>query len=545
MDQQSLPVPSHGAGLVTGCNLSALDCLRLPFQQDPFFRLRPPLRHDAMLLSLELAAMTYHLELDDWMRAGWTDMSIQIDNTLQSGVTTGESASGEQMRALMNTWKIYRAKSSLRERNPIMQVLGALRQRERSDTIKAVTMLRKLGPGRYIVAIGFMGTGHRFYDWFSNLRFTTEEGFHKGFSQLTEYFEQSAERILFPDTAAELGLEKLTLADILAEMKSADSRFFLWMAGHSQGAAVMQVFCHRLLSDWFVLPQNMVGYGFASPTVATGQLVYDPARYPLYHVLSSDDVVPRMGALLHLGLCLEYRANDSFRSTAYGWSNDSTAIAVREALHPFFSQMKDTLSMMEVCVAFCYAVLEEKGEENLTQLIDKRWTVAPIERILTYAGDKAQDIVRAIASYAESGYASLVGHGMDVERITRIKQSMLPVVKQYTMRQLLSAVHAHTVPPHQIMRERFKLMGSYSYVTQRGWASLKPFVWQKQKDALPVKQFAEAIFWSSDTAGTVLPIGKKPANRRHAPLNARVPKGVRGKGITVKKMLGKRRASSS
>ena len=530
---KSLPRP--GAGRITGCDLRALDCLRLPFRQDPFSRLRPPLCHEAMILSLELAAVSYHLDLDDWMDVGWTDVSIQIDNTLQSGVITGESANGEQMRSLINLWKLYRARASLRERNPIMRIAGALRQRERSDTIKAVTMLRRQAPGRYVVAIGFMGTGSRFYDWFSNLRFITEEGFHKGFFQLATCFEQSAERILFPDTAAELGLEKLTLADILQEMKRADSRFFLWMAGHSQGAAVMQVFCHSLLTHWGVLPQNMVGYGFASPTVATGQFVYDPARYPLYHVLNSDDIVPRCGALLHLGLCLEYQAHDPFRKAVYGWSDLQEAAQVREALRPFTLQMSDTLSVMEICVAFCYCVLEEKGEESLAQLIDKKWTVAPIERMLSYAGDKAQDLVKTIAGYAEKGYTSLAGHGMDEERLARLQESLRPVVRQYTLRQLLGGLHDLTVPPHAMMRENYKRAGSYYYIVQRGWPTLKPFIWLEQPDALPFRSYAPIITWARVGQVGAAAV-KQSSRRRKRPSGTRAPKGVRGLGISAKRM---------
>ncbi|MEA5015919.1 MAG: hypothetical protein VB099_15300 [Candidatus Limiplasma sp.] len=528
--------PRPGLGRVAGCDLNVLSCLLLPFRQDPFFRLRPALSHEAMALSLELAALSYHLELDEWLQAGWTDCSIQIDNTLQSGVVRGESASGEQMRSLLNSWKLYRARVSLRERNPIMRIAGALRQRERSDTIKAVTMLHKQAPGRYIVAIGFMGTGSRFYDWFSNFRFITEEGFHKGFFQLTAYFEQSAERIVFPDTAAELGLERLTLADIFQEMRSANSRFFLWMAGHSQGAAVMQILCHRLLTDWGALPQNMVGYGFASPTVATGQFVYDPALYPLYHVLNSDDVVPRIGALLHLGLCLEYQAHDSFRQDVYALSAAPGIVSAREALEPFIVQMTDTLSIMESSVAFCYCLLEEKGEENLSQLIDKKWTVAPIERMLSYAGDKAQDVVRAIAQYAQKGYISLAGHGMDQERIDRLKERMRPAVKQHTLRQLLGGLSELTGAPHGIMREHFKFTGAYSYIVQRGWSALKPFIWVKQPQALPCRAYGESLSWAQ--AGQTLPFpGRRlPAKRRRRHPGALAPKGVRSRSLRARRL---------
>ncbi len=527
--------PRVGRGRVTGCDLASLSCLRQPFRSDPFSRLRPPLSREAMTLSLELAAMPYYLELDDWMNAGWTDISIQIDNTLQSGVTRGESASGEQMRALINTWKLYRAKSALRERNPIAQVLGALRQREKSDTIKAVTMLRKTAEGRYLVAIGFMGTGSRFYDWFSNFRFTTEDGFHKGFFQLTDYFEQSAERVFFPDTAAELELERLTLADVLEEMKSPDSRFFLWMAGHSQGAAVMQIFCHKLLTDWGVLPQNVLGYGFASPTVATDQLSFDPGRYPLYHIISSDDIVPRMGALQHLGLGLAYQAHDAFRQQAYGWSTDPEDVAVREALRPFTLQMTDMLAIMEVCVAFCYCVVEEKGEDNINALIDKKWTVAPIEWALSFAGDKVQDMMAAIARYSESGYTALAGHGMDPARLELLKHGLRPVVEAFTLRQLIGGLHALTVPPHVIMREHFRFPGSYSNIVLRGWAMLKPFLWVRQESGLPERRYADAIAWADGPSAAKPARPKAPGARRRSTTRTPVPKGARSKSVSALK----------
>lgn len=530
---QVFALPEHrpGYGVVTGFDLSRVHILRQPFHPDPFFCLRPPLSHDVMTFSLELAAMTYHLELDDWMSAGWTDFSIQIDNSLQSGMTRGESTSGEQMRAIANAWKMYRSRRALVERNPISQIISAFRQRERSDTIKAVTMLHPAGEGRYVVAIGFMGTGSRFYDWFSNFRFTNEEGFHKGFSQLAEYFEQSAERIYFPDTAEQLGLKHLTLADVLTEMKRGDSRFFLWMAGHSQGAAVMQVFCHQLITRWGVLPENLVGYGFASPTVATGQLLYEPARYPLYHVLNSDDVVPRMGALIHLGLCLRYPAEDLFRKDCYGAEPEGEA--VREALLPFAHRMTNTLHIMEIAVAFCYCLLEEKGESSLATLADKRWMVAPIERALLYAGDRAQDVVESIARYAQSGYESLAGYGMSQQGIDRLKEELRPVVKAFSVRQLLRGLHDVAVPPHVIMRDHFTYRGAYQHIVLQGWQELRPFIWVNQRTGFPKKAEAQNIAWYRGAPEADAHLPRTVINR-----NVRRPalhRGVKSRSLTARK----------
>lgn len=507
-----MPQPSQTAfGPVTGADLGDVSSLTMPFARDPFFRLRPPLTREAVALSLDLAAMAYHLSIDEWMQAGWTDISMQVDDTLQSGVTS--SMQGDQLRSLLNLWKVQRAKFALRERNPIAQIKGALRQREKSDTLKAVTMIHPASAGRYVVAIGFMGTGTRVYDWISNFRFTTEDGFHKGFYQLTECFEQSAPRILFPDTARELGLERLTLEDIIKEMKNASSRFSLWMAGHSQGAAVMQVFTHVLIDELGVLPQNVVGYGFASPTVATGALAIDPASYPLYHILNSDDVVPRLGALCHLGLCLQYQASDAFRAAAYGWENAERSVAARAALRSFVVRMTDTTAVLEMGVAFFQALMEEKGEDKINELIEKRWTLGFMDKMLSTAGEKAQNRVGAMCDYAREAYRQLTGRGMDEERLRMLRLEMTPFVREYTLREILSAIRELSAPAHSILREQ-RFSGAYRFIVQRGLPALRPFIWENPHDAPPRKRFAQEAVWSRVLTASASP-RRRPAARRH------------------------------
>lgn len=466
-----------GVGTITGRDLSRLDSLTLPFARDPFYRLRPPFSAEAAELSLELANMAYTLDLEPWLEAGWDDFSIQIDDTLQSGITHGASADGERMRTLLNALKVARSRAALRERNPVTQVMSAMRQRERSDTIKAVCMLHSLPDGRYMLAIGFMGTGRRFYDWISNFRFTTEEGFHKGFHQLCTYFEEGAESIVFPRAAAELGLEKLTLGEILMEMRSLSSRFRLWMAGHSQGGAVMQVFTHRLITDWGVLPQNMVGYGFASPTVATARLVYDPAAYPLYHILNSDDMVPRMGAVLHLGLCLNYPADEALREATYGLSTLPADMAAREALRPFQQAMVDTPSILLYSTAFLQCLAEEKGEEGLNNLMSRKWAVPAVDRMLTAAGDKAMDLLGRLIDNAQNGHAALTGRPMDEAVLSELRDRMRPQIRSVPFRRLMGAVLGYCAPPHSIMRNNQQEDGAYALITRKGLDALQPFIW--------------------------------------------------------------------
>ena len=451
--EKATPAPdTANRGCLTQVPLYDVRRLCLPPAPGPFGHMRPPLNRTALEMSLELAYMTYTLDLEPWMHSGWTDVSIQVDNRLASGVTVGESesAASDRVRNLMNAWKVARARQALRTRNPLSQLRGALRQRERSDTIKAVTMMHDAPGGRFVVAIGFMGTGSRFYDWFSNFRLMADQGFHRGFAQLTDTFEQSADRILFPATAARMGRTMLTLRDVLGEMRAPDSRFSLWMAGHSQGGAVMQVFCHRLLDEWGVLPRHVVGYGFASPTVASGATGRDPAAYPLCHLLNADDLVPRVGALMHLGLCLRYSCGDgdALRAAAYGWEDTPEACDLRAQAETLMEPITDTPTMLTAMAALSETVLSEKTGENLEALMDKWWSIAPMDWALQLAEGKAKESLSRMARYARVAYRTLTGARMDETAVAGLRDVMTPVVRTLPARRLIAALSDRYHPPH-------------------------------------------------------------------------------------------------
>ncbi len=495
--REKLPAGAPVRGSVTGIPLRDVRRLCLPPVTGAFGHNRPPLDDTALRLSLELAYMTYSLDLDPWMRAGWTDISIQVDNRLQGGVTVGESESvrSERFHALLNTWKLARARMALKEINPVSQIMGAFRQREKSDTIKAVTMLHPAADGRYVVAIGFMGTGSRFYDWFSNFRITAERGFHKGFQQLTQYFEQSVEHINFPETAAALSLPSLSLRDILLEMCTPHSRFTLWMAGHSQGAAVMQIFCHHLLHGWGVLPRHMVGYGFASPTAATGGIERDPAMYPLYHILNTDDLVPRFGALEHLGLCLEFRTDEALRTAAYGWEESGTAAEARERVAPLFSHIVNMPTMLKAMAAFVQVVLEEKTEETLNLLMEKRWSIAPLDKAFLFAGGKARDSLVRIGRQLRVAYRTVMGKRMDENLVAALREEMRPIVATVPLHTLLSALMANMLAPHRLYYPK-REVGAYNYIVMRGSRRLHPYIWADNAGAYPARRYTRhyAVF---------------------------------------------------
>ena len=522
------PAGSPGTGPITGVSLSALASLVRPFAQGPFYRLRPPFSAEAAMLSLELADMTYSLELEPWTQAGWTDASVLIDDSLHAGIAHPES--GETLKSFIHNLRLLRARAALRERNPVSQIIGALRQRDRSDTVKAVCMMHPMEDGRYLLAIGFMGTGSRFYDWFSNFRFTTEEGFHRGFYQLCDSFESNAETIVFPETAAALGLERLTLGQVLLEMRSLSSRFRLWMAGHSQGGAVMQVFTHRLMNDWGVLAQNMVGYGFASPTVATGRLVVDPASYPLYHIFNTDDIVPKLGALVHLGLCLDYPSSDLMRQAVYDPVAESDREAI-ELLRPLRDGIVDTPSAMLRTTALLQCLAEEKGEEGLNDLMNRTWVLPLFDRMLIQAGDRAMDLVWRMVDALQDGYAAITGQLMKPGELRALRAEISPVIRALSTRELINAFVHYSVSPHRIVsREEDSADGTYAWIVKNGLHELEPFIWQKRRTGFP-----EQVYASWQTAASwpePLPVFSRA--RRRARVVPRVQSKLR-LGLTAQK----------
>ena len=108
-------------------------------------------------------------------------------------------------------------------------------------------------------------------------------------------------RALFQKPRAAAEAEIARMERVLDMLKYERSPVSLVVTGHSQGAALMQIFIAHLLQNG-VLPQYVLGCGFASPCVAAARTLKN-ADYPIYHIVHADDAVPRIGGAMHLGLC--------------------------------------------------------------------------------------------------------------------------------------------------------------------------------------------------------------------------------------------------
>ncbi|MBE0601425.1 MAG: hypothetical protein IH607_06520, partial [Firmicutes bacterium] len=381
----------------------------------------------------------------------------------------------------------------MKENNPLAQVTGALRQRAESDTIKAVVMVRPVKDGRYVLAVGFMGTGTRFYDWFSNFRMGMEDGFHKGFYQLTQQFIKNEEHIVFPDTAEALGLSKLTLRDILSEMRGENSRFSLWMAGHSQGAAVMQVYCDHLLKAHLLPPESVFGCGFASPTVAAEPAGRSGASYPLYHVLNADDLIARMGSMRHFGLCLQYTPDAAFRAAAYGWSTTPEAVEARRQAQTLTLHITDTFSFLQAFTALLTVICEEKSDEAIFGGTEGIFSAAPVEKVFSFAGRKAKDSLHTMIAYMRRTYREFLGREMDEAALSYLMQTFRPIVQSLPIKRLMGALYDQLYPPHSLCRGK-TMNGAYRQIVNDRRSLLRPFVWDDHGAATPHRRYARGYY---------------------------------------------------
>lgn len=403
-------------GPYTGCDLSDVTALCMPWREMNHL-LRPEFSREAAALSLELAATAYDMRTALWRENGWFDFSYLVDNALFSGPdVNGLQPDGTYSPAQAERYQ-RAAEALLKKKNPISLVRGSLRQRESSDTCKCVVMMHRAGPGRYVAAVGFMGTGRRIYDWFSNFRTDREEGAHKGFLQLTREFEASCPLIRFPETAREMGRDALTLRDVLLSCRRPGSPFKVWMAGHSQGGAVMELAALREIRRG-MLRQNLIGYGFASPSALYENPGCDLNGFPLFHIVNGDDPTPRVGAYLHVGRCMLFRPDDAARKRFYGDAWQDPAFRDALTLLRFIQGSRDGL----IATAALLQALEALSDREAAEVIGKMLGGLLPERMLAALGSRTDQFLRFAARRAEGAYEkATAGETLPANRLNQLR----------------------------------------------------------------------------------------------------------------------------
>ena len=448
---------------------SRTEALTAPWIRDPWGTLRPPVNGEALRLSAALSYDTYKTNFVPWIRAGWQDLTFQMNGRLSD---ISYSSHDSRLERMATVRRRKRVAHRLRSRNQLKAVPAALRQREQTDAGKALIMAHPLGGGKVLTAISFMGTGKLLSDWIPNLRMETVEGEHRGFRELTEQLLENEDRILFPDTARLLGLERLSLRDMLEACRKPGSPFSFWLTGHSQGAAVMQLWCRRQLREG-VLPQYIAGWGFGSAAPVNGDGDPAPAAYPLYHVINRQDLVPRMGAEAHLGLLLLYTPETDFRKNCCRWREDPASAEARTLVRPLLREFRNTRGCLLATAALFSLGQELPPEELLTVLRRLRLGDRPLERVIDAADDRLDALMNYVVRHTRLNWLRLYGTPMPDEELASVMAGIRPVMDRLGPKRFLTALKELALSAHRCTDPD----GGYPWIAFHGLHALIPACW--------------------------------------------------------------------
>ncbi len=412
---------------------------------------------DVGRFALELAATAYAFNLEPWLDAGFTDITLQVEKRLVSGIRAGEEATFRQN--MRNNFGQMLARHVANSQNALSQIRGLVMKVWESESGKALVMLRPAENGRILVAVGFAGTGRKLYDWIPNFRFAKQEGFHGGFYSVTRQFMDNADKITFPSLSTE-GEPPLSLADIIEDAKKPDSRFFLFAAGHSQGSAVMQIWLHRLVALG-VQKTNLLGYGFAAPSVCDGGL--SSPGLPAILIANSDDVVARVGLTRHLGTQYLYRVDDTFIEKCYGGLiEDPLYRRIRDMLNGIRNTREGLLTMLAHVYAMSYL-----GEEEAAPAMKDFLPVAMPD----IAGQSAHSLICLSRRYVRQAYEELFGEVDRAELLALAKDCYFAIKKEPGY--AATMVKALWMPHHLYLPDSLDPnLAAYVYIAVRGYPEL-------------------------------------------------------------------------
>lgn len=484
MERQGAQIPET-LGELTFVDLADTDAFCSPPLPDGWGVSRVPFSRHAARMSAELAANVYGLEIKPWREAGWTDCTFVIEDK----VVMLDRDDDSRMAAMESEWKRRRARSLIHGVSPFADISRAIRQLLITDLGKSIVMTRPARDGKIIIAISFIGTTQKYFDWFSNFKFQQHTGMHFGFLELAKRFDAQAPRIVLPKLAGLLGEESFTLADVLLEAQKPESRFVLWISGHSQGGAIVQTYTHLLMSRG-VPCEAIRAYSFAAPTVAAGDGSIDPKQYPVYNIINSDDVVPRVGAQVRLGVDYVYRPNDAFRKRHYRVEDELEAAYTR--VRYLSSQVQTTGEAICWFVAFMRLVREIETDGELEAMFADLFPHAPMLRRMNLS---VGEVAEFLESRMVTQHADISGTPLDEVLCRHYQDAMHTMLGEFDAKTVSKALMKGLGAPHRMRPDKHDedYVPPYLAIVRRYLGECVQAVWMPDRPARAI-----------DLAGTVM-----------------------------------------
>lgn len=437
MEQHEGHVPSH-LGQLTYADLTDTRQFSFPMEMDAWGVSRAPFSAHIARLSAELAANGYSLDIKPWMAAGWNDCTFVVEDRVILLDREGDS----RLAAMESAWKRRRAKALIRGVSPINDLLRAVRQLLITDLGKSIVMTRPGPDGKVIIAISFIGTTQKYFDWFSNFKMHQNTGMHHGFSELAKGFDGQSSRIVLPKLADVLGEASFTLADAILEAQKPDSRFIFWISGHSQGGAIVQTYTHLLLSQG--VPHEAIrGYTFAAPTVAAGDGSLDPKAYPVYNIINADDLVPRIGAHVRLGVDHIYYPTNAFRTKYYGVEKEQQEAFDRVRF--MGGQVQTTEQALSWIIALLHIMRDgdEAAEGMFSQLL-------PHMGMLRKLNLSVSEVAEFLEGKIANQLVALGNTGPDEQMCAQYEASLRTMMGEFDAKTIVAALGKVMIAPHRM-----------------------------------------------------------------------------------------------
>lgn len=484
-------------GQYTHAPLGDVSDLFLPPQPDLWGYMRTPFSPQLCRLAAELCVNTYTFNFDRFFEAGWMDATLQVENRLFSHVDAHQNArsTGEFLRSGL---KYHRAKSMLEP--SLADVFRGLRQVIATDTGKAAVMALPANDGHFVIAISFMGTGKKFYDWLTNFKMSCAGGIHEGFLNTARQFDNNSDEITFPRIAQLLGQERLSLRDILSECLKEDSRFRLLLCGHSQGGAVAQAYAYLLRSEHALHMPNVVGYTLAAPSILSKNFQENPAVYPFYHLQNTDDFVPAMGAHARLGVDMLYVPDDDFRLRHYGYAvHDEAALYARRCMRDIMRTMRDMPSVLELFIAFLRALSCMEDREGVKDiLVTLNAQLKYLTPAMQALGLRGEDLLHLVESQLLGAYRGITDAPIDNAVVDALQARVGAYLCEFGPTVFSQCLLDVGFAPHRLTNEESDTPGAYIAIATRCIPALRPMLWVcGDAHALPCRTSPPGIWYAA------------------------------------------------
>lgn len=255
-----------------------------------------------------------------------------------------------------------------------------------------------------------------------------------------------------------------------------NSRFDLWLSGHSQGGAIMQIVMYHWLERG-MRSAYLTGYSFASPGVASLDHPAASRKMPMYHIINSDDVIPRLGGAVHLGECMRYPADEIMRMKC---CEDSLKYASSAYAYQLAAGVINGRSALEMMLGVLDALILLPDEQ--THDILRKWlgSTMPEWLVNTLTGH-TDGYLRGLRKKMIAYYRDAQGEDADPLLTAAVCCGVKEQLDREGMERFLAALMLALRLPHRLFDREYASAAAYTYIVKERFYLLEKVIWRPGK----------------------------------------------------------------